>query len=64
MFLAPVIINVNRKGDEEWLPVVKSVESFVPTVINGSAEYYTIEDLAYRFNITQGLEYESYWQPK
>ncbi len=64
VFLAPVTINVNREGAEEWLPVVKGMESFLPTIINGSAEYYNYnEDLAYRFNVTQGLEYESYWQP-
>ncbi|MFX0063404.1 MAG: hypothetical protein ACFFC7_14605 [Candidatus Hermodarchaeota archaeon] len=49
-------IQVHRMGPEEWLPVVRSVESFLPSIPSSSVEYdyYILYGLE-TFNFTEHL---------
>ncbi|MFX0077529.1 MAG: hypothetical protein ACFE96_18955 [Candidatus Hermodarchaeota archaeon] len=51
---ANVKINVHREGPEELLPLVESLESYVPTIIYNQYDYY---DLFLTFNISEKLEH-------
>ncbi|MFX1534314.1 MAG: hypothetical protein ACFFDI_08845 [Promethearchaeota archaeon] len=65
MFFSPIFspsmdIQVQRMGSEEWLPVVRSVESFLPASITSSSgeydDYYNYILALETFNFTEHLD--------